>query len=115
MKRTASILVAATTVLLIATSAMANWPWGYGGYLPGSDPGKSPPYFALYPPVYYAAPVAHTYGNTPYAAMPSSAPAPQVIVNPFVTDTAVNVPPGAVVAPLMKPQIVYPAAMAPVK
>ena len=69
-------------------------PWG--GYL--SD---QVPYFAWYPPVYYSAPVAHSYGYSPFpnppggdiaeasyeapAAMPATHLPPLRIINPYVT------------------------------
>ncbi len=66
---------------------------GFGGfgspYATGRIP--TPPYFALHPPVYYSAPVARSYGYSPFpypgdVRTPEAAPAggAQVIVNPYV-------------------------------
>ena len=67
---------------------------GWGGYF--SSPyatGRipTPPYFALHPPVYYSAPVARTYGYSPYA-YPGSVRTPEIVApqsamihNPYVS------------------------------
>ncbi|MEM7311583.1 MAG: hypothetical protein AAF497_00385 [Planctomycetota bacterium] len=66
---------------------------GFGGfgspYATGRIP--TPPYFALHPPVYYSAPVARSYGYSPFAypgdVRTPDAPAAgqaKVIINPYV-------------------------------
>jgi len=45
--------------------------------------GESPPYFALYPPVYYRYPVARTYGFSPFAYL-SGAITPEGPIRPYV-------------------------------
>ncbi|HVX61122.1 MAG TPA: hypothetical protein VHC19_10985 [Pirellulales bacterium] len=49
------------------------------------------PYYSLYPPVYYSAPVPRTYGYSPFAYPPGYMtpeievqPAPQIMNNPYV-------------------------------
>src|SRR5262249_43099056 len=89
--------------------ASAYWPYlGYGGYgAYGYGWGfnqptnyvPSPPYYAIYPPVYYSQQItARHYGASPFAWTPgmepitytgepamAAAPEPQMIENPFVT------------------------------
>jgi hypothetical protein len=63
-----------------------NYPFGlYGNRI------NDVPYFAMFPPVYYSAPVARTYGFSPFAYPPGvmtpevvQAPAPQEIINPHI-------------------------------
>ena len=102
MKKT-SILFAsiAALVLSAASTARADWPWDYayfGGYNWGFQRyaltnNQMPPYFAMFPPVYYRAPIqARTYGVSPFAYPPCNcrptvaavAPEPEVIDNPHV-------------------------------
>ena len=91
----------------------------FGNSLYGSMNWQSPPYFALFPPVYYSFPVARPYGYSPFAYPPGyvtpaiepvqakqiinpivprkevrpasdrTAAAPKVILNPFVTRRSV--------------------------
>jgi hypothetical protein len=105
------LAVAAVLVLACALTplaAEAAWPmgWWYGWYgygapfAPPTDYVPRPPYYALYPPVYYSPlRIARPYGDSPFAwypgmsqrAMPAAPPAaalppppPQWIENPFV-------------------------------
>lgn len=71
---------------------------GYGGfgYTTGDIP--APPYFSVFPPVYYSYPVARPYGVSPFAigayqpsqrfVYQSPTPEPQVVVNPYATTDA---------------------------
>lgn len=69
-------------------SGLGGFGLGYGisrPYASGRIP--TPPYFALHPPVYYSAPVARSYGYSPFAypgsvRTPDVAPQAQVIENP---------------------------------
>jgi hypothetical protein len=84
-------------VLCATGSARADWPWDYG-YYGGYNWGfqryaltnnQMPPYFAMFPPVYYRAPIqARTYGVSPFAYPPCecrhAAVKPEVIENPYV-------------------------------
>ncbi len=62
-----------------------------------------PPYFALHPPVYYSAPVARSYGYSPFAYS-GDVPTPEiipmelskVITNPYVQQATVESQPPAV-------------------
>lgn len=66
---------------------------GFGGELFGYELNGNEneiPYFALHPPVYYSYPVAHPYGDSPFANPPGLLPpasdgGPQMIVNPYAT------------------------------
>src|SRR4030095_8260740 len=107
----ASSLTAALLLLAIVPSnANAYWgnygygfgyPWGNGsfnGYNYGWDYVPAPPYFSIYPPVYYSPQItARHYGASPFAwysgsepityvPQPSapSAPQPLMIENPYV-------------------------------
>lgn len=91
--------------------ASAYWPYlGYGGYgaygygwgfNQATNYVPSPPYYAIYPPVYYSHQItARHYGASPFAwaggmepityvGEPgvAAAPEPQIIENPYVTKT----------------------------
>lgn len=88
--------------LALAFSAVeaeqANAQCGYGGYGYGCGAGhlygvmaQNVPHFAAFPPVYYSAPVARTYGYSPFAYppgtmtpdLPSQPVAAKEISNPF--------------------------------
>ena len=67
--------------------------WGCGSNFPYGLYGSrvnDVPYFAMFPPVYYSAPVPRTYGWSPFAYPPGTmtpeleAPMPEEIVNPYV-------------------------------
>ena len=67
--------------------------WGVGYYNYGGGAYQRPPYYALYPPVYYSHPVARPYGYSPFAYPPgvmtpevpqSQIEASPVIYNPYV-------------------------------
>lgn len=108
MIRNLCLAAVAAALLAAPTSAEAFWPyggfggpWNYGygyglnagvGYVP------PPPYFSVYPPVYYshqitarpygASPFAWQAGMSPITTVPryesAPAPAPLEIVNPYV-------------------------------
>ena len=89
--------------------ASAYWPYlGYGGYgaygygwgfNQATNYVPSPPYYAIYPPVYYSHQItARHYGASPFAWTPgmepitytgepamAASPEPQIIENPYVT------------------------------
>ena len=80
-----------------ALSSQAHAQNGYGlGFFNYGDGGyginyRQPPYYALYPPVYYSYPVARPYGYSPFAyppgvLTPEAKPAlgGQTYINPFV-------------------------------
>lgn len=95
--------------LFAPSSASAYWPYlgygGYGGYGYGwgfnqaTNYVPSPPYYAIYPPVYYSSQItARHYGASPFAwsggmepityvpqPEPAAAPEPEMIENPFFT------------------------------
>jgi hypothetical protein len=99
-----------TVALLLTASSSANafWPYagyggGFGGYGYGwgfgapTDYVSAPPYYAIYPPVYYSSRItARPYGASPFAWQGGmspityvprpeiSMPAPEMIENPFV-------------------------------
>ena len=75
-----SVLVAAVALAaglgFGAGSAQAQY-FGYGyGWAGGTGPynlytnGDTPPFYALYPPVYYSRPYARSYGFSPFAYPP---------------------------------------------
>lgn len=80
---------------LCGSTAQAQAPnylylFGMGRGLPYSYD-EHVPYYSLYPPVYYSAPVPRTYGYSPFAYPPGYmtpeidlAPAPQIMNNPHV-------------------------------
>jgi hypothetical protein len=106
-----NICLAAAFVLCLAIPSTSNafWPYlgyaGYGGYGYGwgfgqaTDYRPAPPYYAIYPPVYYSPYItARHYGASPFAWYPgmqpityvpetdgTGAPDPVIIENPFVT------------------------------
>lgn len=104
MKRVAALALMAVNLLVpsLADAAWPLWPWfGYGAWLsPPTHYVPQPPYYALYPPVYYSAlRTARPYGASPFAwypwmpqqglgpapLPPLPPPPPQWIQNPFVT------------------------------
>ena len=103
----------------------AGWGWGctlyppYTGYCP-----PHVPYFAFYPPVYYSEIVPRTYGQSPFAypavglapagtgAVDSPAPTPRLIINPYVAQPQEVAKPPAPNAEILRPAVVYPAAVA---
>ena len=80
MSRLFSALVLAALVSLSTSqSASAQYPgfggfcnpfFGGGGLYYGSGSYRTPPYFAVHPPVYYGARYARPYGMSPFAAPP---------------------------------------------
>jgi hypothetical protein len=108
-----NVCLAAAFALCLAAppSASAYWPYfGFGGYYGGYGYGygsgyyaptnyvPAPPYYSLFPPVYYSSQItARHYGASPfawYAGMepityaplpePPAEPAPEMIENPYV-------------------------------
>jgi hypothetical protein len=83
-----------------AASAQAQGPWEYQfGYTQGYQNSfrnrlPAPPYFAIYPPVYYGQRYERPYGDSPYAAFPQlqSAPGyhPVPKETPLRTSTVLN-------------------------
>ena len=79
--RVCLILAVAATASLAGSSAKAQFfgGCGFGGYGFGSgipysvNVQDSPPYFAMYPPVYYSHPVPRPYGFSPFAYPPGMA------------------------------------------
>ena len=108
------------------SSASAYWPyWGYGGWGQSgyglgfnyaSNYVPAPPYYAIYPPVYYSQQItARPYGASPFAwpagfspitYVPEgdyTVPAPGTIENPYVTRrpaTSQAAPPAGEVKPV---------------
>jgi hypothetical protein len=79
---------------LIASSsslAEAQYPCGgwYHGYIHGSIARGLPPYFSLFPPVYYSCPVPRTYGYSPFAYPPGT-PTPEIHVEPAQAKVMIN-------------------------
>jgi len=109
MIRKLSLLLVILVFASMPNAASAYWPyWGYGGFGPwGNGWGwnnatnsiPTPPYFSVYPPVYYShQSTARHYGASPFAWTPGmepitytadwgmmAAPEPQIIDNPYVT------------------------------
>jgi hypothetical protein len=114
MIRKLVLLVVVLVFAALPNAASAYWPyWGYGGFGPwGNGWGynlatnsiPTPPYFSVYPPVYYSHQItARHYGASPFAWTPGmepitytgdpaamAAPEPQIIENPFVTAKNTN-------------------------
>ena len=76
-----------------------NGPFGYSGNWQSSYSGRTPPYFALHPPVYYSGQINRIpYGSSPYAALPNNncnaqrgyAPAAPMYSNPGPTSESVG-------------------------
>ena len=104
MLRSVCLAAAAALLLAIPSSASAYWPYGpwsygygYGFNQISSDYMPAPPYYSIYPPVYYSSQITKRhYGAAPYAwppgmqpityinSMPVEAVEPLVIENPFV-------------------------------
>ncbi len=109
MIRKLSILAVIALALSAPSTASAYWPywgggwgWGNSGYGLGFNNQlnyvPSPPYYAIYPPVYYshqitarhygASPFAWPAGFSPITYVPEgeiTGPNPNIIENPFVT------------------------------
>jgi hypothetical protein len=96
---TLTLCLAVACSLAASSSAQAQYGQGCGGY--GGygmfDAGRlyrvlaqNVPHFAAFPPVYYSAPVARTYGYSPFAYPPGVMTpeivdaAPQEIMNPHI-------------------------------
>ncbi|MGA2031039.1 MAG: hypothetical protein ABSG68_02180 [Thermoguttaceae bacterium] len=120
-------MLAVVGVLACSNSAAAAGPYVWppaafwGGYVPGADPHQSPPYYALYPPVYYGRAVARDYGSSPYAMPPGAvgdassegfsshvAPGPLRIINPYVSQSAERGVAMQVKVVVPKPLVIYP-------
>jgi len=113
IRRLCLVLIVALC-LMAPSSASAYWPYGYGAGFGGWGNGwgwgwnattqyrPAPPYFALYPPVYYSPFIqARHYGASPFAwaggmepityvnSMEPMAPAePMMVENPYVSGAA---------------------------
>lgn len=103
--RKVGLLIAAAVVWgMSAGKAEAQVGLGYGGGygfgmgLYGLMNTEPPPYYALFPPVYYSLPVARPYGYSPFAYPPGTmTPEPARVVakevlNPFVPRRPVSKP-----------------------
>jgi len=123
MIRKILLALALAFVAWAPTSAQAYWPYlgygGYGGYGNGwgfnqaTNYVPSPPYYAIYPPVYYSSQItARHYGASPFAWSPGmqpitytaepasvAAPEPLIIENPYVTGAKSNVKQASVTQP----------------
>lgn len=136
-----TLVLVALLAAFHADSAHAQWPWlGYTG-LNGSPAAvnlafqsRTPPYFAIHPPVYYGATIHRAaYGSSPYAQSSAIAPcctrtagyeapvsqaAGMMIENPYYrVDSAADVPASPLVAPpagvLLPPMAIPSAPIAP--
>ena len=129
------ILSVAAIVALgcVCPSVQAQGPYGYQfGYTLGYQNSfrnrlPTPPYFAIYPPVYYGKRFERPYGDSPYASFPQLQSAPNyypvpkeapiqthTVMNPHVDHAAsVQNAPVAVVAPRVgrTVEIINPFAM----
>jgi hypothetical protein len=78
----------------------------YGGWWPGLYIQEEPPYFALYPPVYYSHPVPRPYGFSPFAYPPGAMTPeairvqPLMVANPYVPQLAAVEKPTKTTGPL---------------
>jgi hypothetical protein len=92
MKRTLALLAAVTLPLIVARDAAAGapgyWPW-FSGSVYTSHVRGLPPYFSLYPPVYYSYPVPRTYGYSPFA-YPLGTPTPEVTITDAPSKIMIN-------------------------
>lgn len=85
---------------LLGSAAQAQIPnnlylYNLGRGLPYSNGNEHVPYYSLYPPVYYSAPVPRTYGYSPFAYPPGYItpeiqffPEPKTLDNPHVVPEA---------------------------
>lgn len=106
-------IIVGAALVGVASSARADWPWAYGygggGYNWGFQryaltQNQMPPYFAMFPPVYYRAPIqARTYGISPSAYAPCNCRPTQVAVEPEVIDNP-HVRPDADAKPMPAPK-----------
>ena len=112
------LALAAFALLAVPSAAQAQWGFGPAGYYngwgnwaawqPTTVSNYVLPYYSVHPPVYYSPTIIRRpYGTSPFALPPihqigavyspptfeTSAPAPQVIINPFVEGAADWLPP----------------------
>jgi hypothetical protein len=87
----AGVALSSLTVHEAAAGSPVWWPY-WGGSIYTSGVRGLPPYFSLFPPVYYSYPVPRTYGYSPFA-YPLGTPTPEVtitdanskiMINPYV-------------------------------
>ncbi len=112
MVRKLCLVLMVALCLAVPSSASAHWPYmGYGGFggwgngwgwNAATQYRPAPPYFALYPPVYYSAHITKRhYGASPFAwdggmhpitYVPSPAPMaaaePMMVENPYASGAA---------------------------
>ncbi|MGC4002447.1 MAG: hypothetical protein QM811_04615 [Pirellulales bacterium] len=101
LKSRTAIAIALACLFVGAAEASAQFPcggfggFGYGGnYAYATSRADLPPFYAMYPPVYYSQPVARTYGYSPFAYPPGTMTPeivqeiPQTIVNPHVKESS---------------------------
>ncbi len=99
MKHLPALVAAVALTLVAARDAAAGspgwWPSYLGGSVYTSGVRGLPPYFSLFPPVYYSYPVPRTYGYSPFA-YPFGSPTPEItvtdgpskiMINPYVPRT----------------------------
>lgn len=110
MIRSASFAALVALLLSVPSQASAYWPFyglGYGyangypyaganylDYFYGTTQVVAPPYFSIYPPVYYSHQItARHYGASPYAWLPGMSPitylppsGPMIMKNPHARD-----------------------------
>jgi hypothetical protein len=87
----AGLILTSLTARQAAAGSPFWWPY-WGGSIYAADTRGLPPYFSLFPPVYYSYPVPRTYGYSPFA-YPLGSPTPevtitdsnaQIMINPYV-------------------------------
>ena len=97
MTRSHKLLALGGALLLLVTLADVGqaqypagclYPYNYGSVY-GSYGRGLPPYFSLFPPVYYSYPVPRTYGYSPFA-YPAGTPTPEIQVEPVQAQLMVN-------------------------
>ncbi len=88
LRRVGFSLGVCVLLLGLGNSAKAQWGWGGGwglgggfGIAAGAYTLNPPPYFSMFPPVYYSHPTPRPYGFSPYA-YPGFMPTPERIRMP---------------------------------
>jgi hypothetical protein len=99
--------------------ALTSWLWPSGSLYVRD---AIPPYFALFPPVYYSYAVPRTYGFSPYAYPPGTITpasrqiAPLVVRNEYLSGTTAAAEPGPQQRPplrIVNPFVAQPAVPPP--
>lgn len=92
MKRSLALAAALALTFLATREAAAgspNWWPMWSGSVYTSHVRGLPPYFSLYPPVYYSYPVPRTYGYSPFA-YPLGTPTPEVTITDAPSQLMIN-------------------------